>query len=58
MSTQRNIFIKFLFYDRTIQAKQAEKCRLAAEKELKEEQALFEQRKKQVLCYCLLKVAT
>ncbi|XP_074883117.1 leucine-rich repeat-containing protein 27 [Buteo buteo] len=42
---QRNTFIEFLFYDRTIQAKQAEKCRLAAEKELKEEQALFEQRK-------------
>ncbi|XP_076194134.1 leucine-rich repeat-containing protein 27 [Aptenodytes patagonicus] len=30
---------------RTIQAKRAEKCRLVAEKELKEEQALFEQRK-------------
>ncbi|KAM6203862.1 leucine-rich repeat-containing protein 27 [Sarcoramphus papa] len=34
---------------RTIQAKRAEKCRSVAEKELEEEQALFEQTKKQVL---------
>ncbi|KAM6093423.1 LOW QUALITY PROTEIN: leucine-rich repeat-containing protein 27 [Theristicus caerulescens] len=42
---------------RIIQAKRAEKRRSVAEKELKEEQAVLERRKKQVLqCHCLLKV--
>lgn len=57
MSSQSNKCTKFLSYDRTIRAKRAEKGRPVAEKELKEEQALFDQRTKQVLqCHCFKKV--
>ncbi|XP_052656047.1 leucine-rich repeat-containing protein 27 [Harpia harpyja] len=42
---QEHLYSESATLCRTIQAKQPEKCRLAAEKELKEEQALFEQRK-------------
>ncbi|XP_047904819.2 leucine-rich repeat-containing protein 27 [Anser cygnoides] len=45
MSRQRNKFAELLSCDRTIQAKRDEKCRSAAGQELKEEQALFKQRK-------------
>ncbi|XP_064370499.1 leucine-rich repeat-containing protein 27 isoform X5 [Dromaius novaehollandiae] len=46
MSTQREKFPEFPSCDKMIQTKRAEACRLAAAKELKEEQALTEQRKK------------
>ncbi|XP_029887174.1 leucine-rich repeat-containing protein 27 isoform X4 [Aquila chrysaetos chrysaetos] len=43
---QEHLYSESATLCRTIQAKQAEKYRLAAEKELKEEQALFQQSKK------------
>lgn len=55
----RNRCTEFLSYDRRIRAKRDEKCTSAAEKELREEQALFGQRKDQVLrWHCLLEVVT
>nr|XP_013803825.1 PREDICTED: LOW QUALITY PROTEIN: leucine-rich repeat-containing protein 27 [Apteryx mantelli mantelli] len=46
MSTQRDKCPEFLSFDKMIQTKRAEAYRLAAAKELKEKQALIEQRKK------------
>eukprot|EP00075_Anas_platyrhynchos_P007765 XP_021128198.2 leucine-rich repeat-containing protein 27 isoform X1 [Anas platyrhynchos] len=45
MSRQRNKFAELLSCDRMIQARRGEKSRSAAAQELKEEQALFKQRK-------------
>ncbi|XP_067389464.1 leucine-rich repeat-containing protein 27 [Emydura macquarii macquarii] len=44
--TQNNTFSEFPSYDKMIQAKLAEEFRLAAQKELKEKQALIEQQRK------------